>query len=53
MGGFQHVSTGKNKKVIENSPLLAFILRGPKSENLNNSYLLSEIANFDYDFGFE
>jgi len=24
MGGFQHDGTGKNKKVIENSPLLAF-----------------------------
>jgi len=24
MGGFQHAGTGKNKKVIENSPLLAF-----------------------------
>jgi len=24
MGGFQRASTDKNKKVIENSPLLAF-----------------------------
>jgi len=24
MGGFQCAGTGKNKKVIENSPLLAF-----------------------------
>jgi len=24
MGGFQHAGTGKNKNVIENSPLLAF-----------------------------
>jgi len=24
LGGFQHAGTGKNKKVIENSPLLAF-----------------------------
>jgi len=24
MGGFQRAGTGKNKKVIENSPLLAF-----------------------------
>jgi len=53
MGGFQHAGTGKNKKVIENSPCLHFSLIGPKSENLNNSYILSEMANFDYNFGFE
>jgi hypothetical protein len=53
MGGFQHAGTGKNKKVIENSPLLAFSLKGPKSENLKNSYLSSEMANFDYNFCFE
>jgi len=46
MGGFQHAGIGKNKKVIENS-------QGPESENLNNSYLLSEMASFDYDFGLE
>jgi hypothetical protein len=25
MGGFQHAGMGKNKKVVENSPLLAFL----------------------------
>jgi hypothetical protein len=43
----------QKQKSYRKFPLLAFILKGPKSENLNNSYLLSEIANFDYDFGFE
>jgi hypothetical protein len=37
MVGFQHAGTGKNKKkVLENSPLLQFSLKGPKSENLKN-----------------
>jgi hypothetical protein len=38
----------EKQKVLEK-----FSLTGPKSKNLNNSYLLSEMANFDYDFGFE
>ncbi len=53
MGGFHRAGTGKNKKVIENSPCWPFSMKGPKSENFKNSYLLSEMANFDYDFGFE
>jgi len=51
MGGFQRAGTGKNKKVTENSaPCLHFSLKGPNSENLKKSHLLSEIAIFDYNF---
>jgi len=50
---FQRAGTGKNKKVLENSPCWHFSLKGPKSENLKNSYLLSDMANFDYNFCFE
>jgi hypothetical protein len=53
MEGFQHAGTGKNKKVVENSPCLHFSLKGPKSENFKKSYLLSDMANFDYYFCFE
>ncbi len=53
MGGFQPASMGKNKKAIENFPCKHFRLKRPKSENLNNLYLLSEMDNFDYDFVFE
>jgi len=53
MEGFQHAGTGKNKKVVENSPCWHFSLKGPKSENFKKSYLLSDMANFDYYFYFE
>jgi hypothetical protein len=43
----------KTKKVIQNSPLQAFSPEGPKSENLKNLYLYSEMANFDSNFCFE
>jgi len=46
MGGFQRAGEGKNKKVIENSPSQHFGMKGPKSENLKNPYLLSDMANF-------
>jgi hypothetical protein len=52
VSGFQRAWTSR-KKVIENSPLLALSLKGLKSENLNKKYLLSKMAIFDYDFGFE
>jgi hypothetical protein len=45
MGEFQRAGMGKNRKKH-------FSLEGPKRENLNNSYLLSELTNFDYDFCF-
>jgi len=56
MGGFQRAGMGKNKKVIENSPCYSehFSLRGPKNENFKKYiYILSEMAYFDYDFGYE
>ncbi len=53
-GGFQRARYGQKQKInMENSPCYHFSLKGPKSENLNNSYLWSEMDNFDYDFGFE
>jgi hypothetical protein len=39
MGGFQHASTGKNKKVKEISPLLAFWYAG-----LGIKFLLKTIS---------
>jgi len=53
MGGFHRAGMGKNKKVIENFLRYHFSLKGPKSENLKKSYLLTEMANFDYNFCFE
>jgi len=50
MGGFQHAVTGLGKK---NSPCKHFSLKGRKSENFKNSYLSSEMTNFDYNFSFE
>jgi hypothetical protein len=48
MGGFQCAGMGKSNKVIENSPLLAFKPEWAQRMKLKNSYLLSEMANFDY-----
>jgi len=51
MGGFQSAGMGKNKKAMQNSHCKHFSLKGPKSENFQISYLLSEMDNFDYDCG--
>jgi hypothetical protein len=37
MGGFQRAGTGKNKKVLENSPLLAFWPESAKERKLKKS----------------
>jgi len=51
MGGFQRAIRGKNKKYWKT--LLAFKPeRAAKSENLRKTYVLSEMANFDYNFCF-
>jgi hypothetical protein len=49
MGGFRCASTGKNKKIIEISPL-HFGMKGQRSENLKKSYLWSKMAFFKFYF---